>query len=65
MVVLVFGGGEKIVYLLCFFFVLLGLEGLVFNLFLFYFEKGESDNLFIYFNGGGVCWDSVICLVLM
>jgi hypothetical protein len=32
------------------------------NDFAFYFQKGESDNLLIYFNGGGACWDDATCL---
>ncbi|MBO7922702.1 hypothetical protein J5X92_10770 [Alteromonas sp. K632G] len=32
------------------------------NNFAFYFEQGESDNLLIYFNGGGACWDDASCL---
>jgi hypothetical protein len=28
----------------------------------FYFKKGKSDKLAIFFNGGGACWDSTTCL---
>lgn len=37
-------------------------QGIVPNPFSFYFEQGESDNLLIYFNGGGACWDGATCL---
>jgi hypothetical protein len=33
------------------------------NDFAFFFEQGESDNLLIYFNGGGACWNDATCLV--
>jgi len=41
---------------------LLGPEGATPNPFSFYFQQGESDNVLIYFNGGGACWDSASCL---
>lgn len=59
------GVGEKTVYPSCSLPALAGPEGLVPNPFSFYFEQGESDNLLIYFNGGGACWDSATCLASM
>tara|TARA_B100000073_G_scaffold177819_1_gene147222 strand:- start:927 stop:2210 length:1284 start_codon:yes stop_codon:yes gene_type:complete len=64
-VVSVPGGGEKTVYPSCSLPALPGPEGLAPNPFSFYFEQGESDNLLIYFNGGGACWDSATCLASM
>lgn len=32
------------------------------NSFHFYFKQGKSQNLVVYFNGGGACWDDATCV---
>ena len=55
-------GTEKQISPSCALPVLTSPAGLQANPFSFYFEQGESDNLVIYFNGGGACWDGATCL---
>lgn len=58
-------GAEQTVYPSCALPALVGPQGIEPNPFSFYFEQGESDNLLVYFNGGGACWDSSTCLASM
>jgi hypothetical protein len=32
------------------------------NSFRFYFKKGKSKNLLVFFNGGGACWNDATCI---
>lgn len=32
------------------------------NAFHFYFKRGKSKNLLVYFNGGGACWNDATCV---